>query len=61
MRTGAQIKSESVADRILCQAGSAILGHWQPRDKSAGEKLVTAANALAEMQPANAMETMLAA
>jgi hypothetical protein len=61
VRDGTGIKSEDVSDRILRQAGAAMLGHWQPRDKSAGEKLVTGANALAEMQPTNATELMLAA
>lgn len=61
MRASFQIKSEDVSDRILCQAGSAMLRHWQSKDTSEGEKLVTAANALAEMQPANATELMLAA
>ncbi len=61
LRGGAPIKSEDVSDRILCQAATAILGHWQPKDKSVGDKLATAASALAEMQPSSATELMLAA
>ena len=61
MRASVQIKSEDVSDRILCQAASAMLRRCQSKDKSAGEKLVTAADALSEMQPANAAELMLAA
>jgi hypothetical protein len=55
------MKDEDVTDRIVCQAGTAILGHWQPKARTAGEKIATAANALAEMQPTNATELMLAA
>jgi hypothetical protein len=61
LREGAGIRNEDLSDRIVCQAGAAILGHWQPKDKSTGEKIATAPNALAEMQPTNAMELMLAA
>jgi hypothetical protein len=59
MREGTGIKREDVSDRILCQTGAAILGHWQPTDKSAEDKLVTAANALAESEPRNITELML--
>jgi hypothetical protein len=61
LRAGAEIKNEDVADRILCQACFAMLRHWQSKGKSAADVLVTAANALAEMQPSSAMEFMLAA
>jgi hypothetical protein len=61
IREGAGLGSEDVSSRIVCQAGAAILGHWQPKKKSVGKKIVTAANALAEMQPTNATELMLAA
>jgi hypothetical protein len=61
IREGAAIDSEDVSDRIVCQAGGAMLGYWQPKTKSVEEKIVTAANALAEMQPTNATELMLAA
>ena len=60
IRAGAGINCDDVSDRIVCQAGTAILGHWQPKAKSVEEKIITAANALAEMKPTNATELMLA-
>jgi hypothetical protein len=60
IRERAGINSNDVSDRIVCQAGTALLGHWQPKAKSVEEKIITAANALAEMKPTNATELMLA-
>lgn len=61
MREVTGVKSEDVSDRILCQTGTAILGHWLPKGKGPGEKLVVAANVLEEMQPTTVTELMLAA
>jgi len=54
------VKAQSVADRLLLQTASATLPHWGLKDSTPGERLELAASALAEMEPSNATEAMLA-
>lgn len=54
------VKTQSVADRLLLQTASAILPHGGLKDRTPGQRLELAVSALAEMDPSNATEAMLA-
>jgi hypothetical protein len=60
MKKSSGIKAQSVTDRLLFQTASAILPHWGLRNSTPGQRLELAASALAEMEPSNATEAMLA-
>jgi hypothetical protein len=54
------IRARSLSGRLLFQTASATLHHWGLKDGTPGQRLELAASALAEMEPSNAMEAMLA-
>jgi len=54
------VKARSVADRLVSQTASATLRYWGLKDSTPGQRLELAASALAEMEPSNATEAMLA-
>jgi hypothetical protein len=60
MKKSSGIKAHSVTDRLLCQTASATLRHWGTKESTPGERLELAASALAEMEPSNSTEAMLA-
>ena len=60
LKTSSGVKAQNVADRLLLQTASATLPHWGLKDGSPGQRLELAASALAEMEPSNATEAMLA-
>jgi len=60
IRKSSGVKAQRVVDRLVNQTASATLRHWGLKDSTPGERLELAAGALAEMEPANATEAMLA-
>jgi hypothetical protein len=60
MEESSGIKAPSVADKLLLQAESATLPHWRTKDSTPGQRLELAGSALAEMEPSNVTEAMLA-
>ncbi len=60
VRKSSGARAQSIADRLLSQTASATLPLWRPKDTTPGERLELAANTLAEMEPSNLTEAMLA-
>jgi hypothetical protein len=54
------VKAPSVAERLVVQTASSILPYWGAKDRTVGQRLELAASSLAEMEPSNAIQSMLA-
>lgn len=60
IETASGVKAQSVADRLAVQTASSTLSYWGVKNSTVGQRLELASSIMAEMQPSNATEAMLA-